>query len=123
MRSATHRLIDAWRRWGQRHRLAQAVILNWAFGVSIGAFCAGLLLAFDIFGLRSLLWRSDVAFVGTAMLCAAFAFTFGGVVAAAAVMQFDESDDEPRGRRRRAGPQRPQEPVAAPVRAEAQRRR
>jgi len=59
------------------------------------------LLAFDIFGLRSLLWRSNIAFVGSAMLCAAFAFTFGGVVAAAAVMQFDESDDEPRGRRRR----------------------
>ena len=123
MRSAAHHLIDAWRRWGQRHRLAQAMVLNWAFGMGIGVFCAGLLLAFDIFGLRSLLWRSDIAFVGTAMLCAAFAFTFGGVVAAAAVMQFDESDNEPRGRRRRAGPRRPQEPVVAPVRAEAQRRR
>jgi len=123
MQGRAHQLIDAWRRWGRRHRLAQAVILNWAFGMGIGVFCAGLLLGFDIFGIRSLLWRSDVAFVGSAMLCAAFAFTFGGVVAAAAVMQLDESNDAPRGRRRRAGPQRPQEPVAAPVRAEAQRRR
>jgi len=123
MRSAIHRRLEAWRRWGRRHRLAQAMVLNWAFGMGIGAFCAALLLAFDIFGVRSLLWRSDVAFVGAAMLCAAFAFTFGGVVAAAAVMQLDESDDKPRGRRRRAGPQPPQEPVAATIRAEAQRRR
>ena len=123
MRSAAHHLIDAWRRWGQRHRLAQAMVLNWAFGMGIGVFCAGLLLAFDIFGIRSLLWRSDVAFVGTAMLCAAFAFTFGGVIAAAAVMQFDESDDEPRGRRRRGLALRPQNPVAAAVRAESRRRR
>ena len=101
MRSAAHHVIDPWRRWGERHRLARAMVLNWAFGMAIGVFCASLLLAFDIFGLRSLLWRSNIAFVGSAMLCAAFVFTFGGVVAAAAVMQFDESDDEPRGRRRR----------------------
>jgi hypothetical protein len=123
MHSAAHQLIDVWRRWGERHRLAQAMILNWAFGMGIGVFCAALLLAFDIFGLRSLLWRSDVAFVGSAMLGAAFAFTFGGVVAAAAVMQFDESDGEPRGRRRRARASPPREPVAAPVRAESRRRR
>jgi hypothetical protein len=123
MRSAAHYLIDAWRRWGERHRPAQAMILNWAFGMGIGVFCAALLLAFDIFGIRSLLWRSDVAFVGSAMLCAAFAFTFGGVVAAAAVMQFDESDDDPRGRRQRADLPRPRQAVAASVRAEAKRRR
>jgi hypothetical protein len=123
MQGRAHQLIDAWRHWGQRHRLAQAVILNWAFGMGIGVFCAGLLLAFDIFGLRSLLWRSDVALVGSAMLCAAFAFTFGGVVAAAAVMQLDESDDEPRGRGRRAQASRPQQPAAAAVRAESRRRR
>ena len=123
MRSAAHHLIDAWRRWGERHRLAQAMVINWAFGMGIGAFCAALLLAFDIFGLRSLLWRSDVAFVGSAMLCAAFAFTFGGVVAAAAIMQFDESNDEPRGRRRRVRLPSSRQPVAAPVHAEAPRRR
>ena len=123
MQNGAHQLIDAWRRWGQRHRLAQAMILNWAFGMGIGVFCAGLLLAFDIFGLRSLLWRSDVAYLGSAMLCAAFAFTFGGVVAAAAVMQFDESNDEPRGWRRRARASRTQQSVAAPVRARSLRRR
>jgi hypothetical protein len=122
MQSGSH-LIDAWRRWGDRHRLARAMILNWAFGMGIGVFCAALLLVFDVFGLRSLLWRSDVAAMGAAMLCAAFAFTFGGVVAAAAVMQFDESGDEPRGRRRRVPPPRPRQTIAAPVRAEAPPRR
>ena len=124
MRSTANHLIDAWRRWGRRHRLAQAMVLNWAFGMSIGIFCAALLLVFDFFGIRSLLWRSDVAIVGSAMLCAAFAFTFGGVVAAAAVMQLGEPGDEPRGRRRRrVGLQGRQEPAAAPVRAEARRGR
>jgi hypothetical protein len=117
MQSRAHHLIDAWRRWGLRHRLAQAMILNWAFGMGIGVFCAALLLAFDNLGLRSLLWRSNVAFVGSAMLCASFGFTFGGVVAAAAVMLLDESDNEPRGRRRhRARASLSQQPVAAPVR-------
>jgi len=123
MQDAIGERLDVWRRWGQRHRLAQAMILNWAFGMAIGVFCAALLLAFDVFGLRSLLWRSDVAFVGSAMLCAAFAFTFGGVVAAAAVMQFDESNDRPGGRRRRAQPPSPQLPTPAAVRAEIRRRR
>jgi hypothetical protein len=123
MPSAADHLIDAWRRWGQRHRLAQAMILNWAFGMGIGVFCAALLLAFDIFGIRSLLWRSDVAFVGSAMLCAAFAFTFGGVVAAAAVMQFDETSDEPSGRGRRVKTLRSRQSVAAAVRARSPGRR
>jgi hypothetical protein len=123
MSGAGHRLIGAWRSWGARHRLAQAMIVNWAFGMGVGVFCAGLLLAFDVFGIRSLLWRSDVAFVGSAMLCASFAFTFGGVVAAAAVMQFDESDDQPRGRRRRTRRAGLRRPFATPVRAEAPRRR
>ena len=40
----------------------------------------------------------------------------------AAVMQLDVSCDEPRGRRGRVGPQHPQEPVVAPVRAASRRR-
>jgi len=49
------------------------MIVNWAFGMGVGVFCAALLLAFDVFRIRSLLWRSDIAFVGSAMLCSAFA--------------------------------------------------
>ena len=104
MRSAIKSRIGAWRRWSARHRVARAMILNWAFGMAIGVFCAALLLAFDLFGVRSLLWRSDIAFVGSAMLCAAFAFTFGGVVCAAAVMSLgadEENGARPRGLRPR----------------------
>jgi hypothetical protein len=123
MQNSSRQWIGAWRRLGRRHRLAQAMIVNWAFGMGIGVFCAALLLAFDIFGVRSLLWRSDIAFVGSAMLCAAFAFTFGGVVAAGAVMQLGDPNDTPRGgRRRRYRAPRPQ-PIAASARAELRRRR
>jgi hypothetical protein len=104
MKSARSGLTKTWRRWGARDRLVRAMIVNWAFGMATGVFCALLLLAFDFFGLRSLLWRSDVAITGVAMLCAAFAFTFGGVVCAAAVMSVgadEEATTRPRGLRLR----------------------
>jgi len=121
MRRAIEQRIEAWRAWGARHRLARAMILNWAFGMAIGVFCAALLLVFDLFGLRSLLWRSNVAIVGSAMLCAAFAFTFGGVVAAAAVMQFDQSEDHRRGGRRRSRQPPPCAPAASTSSPQARR--
>ena len=93
--------------------------VNWAFGMGIGLFCGALLLAFDVFDLRSLLWRSDIPLAGAAMLCAAFAFTFGGVVCAAAIMQLDDEDDSPRGRSLRSP--HPRSAVAAPLAARAPR--
>jgi hypothetical protein len=83
-------------RWRASDRIVRAVIANWIGGMIVGLVCAALLLALDCFGLRSLLWRSDVCALGTIMLCLMFAFTFGGIVCAAAVMQFG-CDDEPRG--------------------------
>ena len=82
-----------------RDPLVRAMIVNWAFGMAIGVFCALLILAFDFVGLRSLLWRSDALIPGLVLLCASFAFTFGGVVCAAAVMSFG-SDDDSLGKRR-----------------------
>ena len=99
MQGKRSRLNAAWRRWGARQPLARAMIVNWAFGMAIGGFCAGLLLAFDFFGVRSLLWRSDALIPGLVLLCASFAFTFVGVVCAAAVMSFG-SDDDSLGKRR-----------------------
>jgi hypothetical protein len=123
MQDRRSRFNAAWRRWGARQPLARAMIVNWAFGMAIGGFCAGLLLAFDFFGVRSLLWRSDALIPGVALLCAGFAFTFGGVVCAAAVMGF-AADDDSRGRRpgmriREAPPPRPS---AAPIAADPPRR-
>lgn len=102
MQSKRSRLNAAWRRLIVRDRLVRTMIVNWAFGMAIGLFCAFLLLALDFAGIRSLLWRSDALISGLALLCAGFAFTFGGVVCAAAVMHFgadDDSQGKPRGRR------------------------
>ncbi len=124
MQSRRSRLNAAWRRWGARDPLVRAMIVNWAFGMATGVFCALLILAFDFFGLRSLLWRSDALIAGVAMLCAAFAFTFGGVVCAAAVMSFSADDDageRPRGLRLRSAPWR--RLTAAPIAVDPPRRR
>lgn len=105
MRKKRSFLNVAWRRWGARDRLVRGMIVNWAFGMAIGVFCALLILAFDFVGLRSLLWRSDALIPGVVLLCASFAFTFGGVVCAAAVMSLGADDDsraKPRGLRLRS---------------------
>jgi hypothetical protein len=86
-------------------RLVRAMIVNWFGGMIAGLVCAGLVLAFDVMGIRALLWSSDVFLAGTITLFASFAFSFGGVVCAAAVMRFGSDEDKPpRGRRSRAKP-------------------
>jgi hypothetical protein len=96
-------------RWRAMDRVVRAVIANWISGMIVGLVSAASLLAFDSFGIRSLLWRSDVHALGTIMLFLMFVFTFGGIVCGAAVMQIgDDDDDEPRGgRRARVAPLRP----------------
>ncbi len=114
MRKKRSGLNAAWRRWGARDRLVRAMIVNWAFGMAVGVFCALLILAFDFVGLRSLLWRSDALIPGLVLLCASFAFTFGGVVCAAAVMSVgadDESRGKPKGLRLRSSPRRQPSPA------------
>lgn len=91
------------RRWRRMDRLLRLMIANWIVGMLVGIVCATLLLAFDFAGIRSLLWRSDMPITGALMLMAAFAFSFGGLVCAAAVMRGDDDDDHrgpPRGGRK-----------------------
>lgn len=100
--------------------IARMIVLHWVLGASLGAACAGALLAFDPIGLRPLLVHSDALIPGLVMLFVGFATTFGGVVAATAVMfqKKDDDDDErgpPSGGRRQRVP--PGEPVFAHVRA------
>ena len=86
------------RRWRRLDRVVRMMIANWALGIGVGAALAAATLAFDALGLRSLLWRSDVAALGSAVFIALFALTFGGVVAATAAMRAGrDDDDEPRG--------------------------
>jgi hypothetical protein len=91
---------DAQRRWRRVDRLVRLMIVNWLGGMAVGVICAALALAFDVAGLRTLLWSSDVALLGAAMLIAAFAFSFGGIVCAAAVMRAGDDDEPPRGGRK-----------------------
>jgi hypothetical protein len=101
MQSVGSRVAARWRRRGVEHPVARAMGLAWAIGVGVGLVCAALLLVFDIFGLRSLLWPSDIPFTGAAMLCAAFAFTFGGLHCAAAAVWIDDRGHARQGRRLR----------------------
>jgi len=124
MNNARVRAHSALRRWGPRDPLVRAMVVNWAFGMAIGVFCAVLLLALDFVGIRSLLLRSDMMIPGFVLLCAGFAFTFGGVVCAAAVMAFGTDEDakgKPRGLRLTRTPWR--RLAAARVIAEPPRRR
>ena len=106
----THAMTEISRRWRRMDRLVRMMITNWLVGMVVGVVCSALVLTLDVAGLRTLLWRSDMAVTGTVMLMAAFAFTFGGLVCAAAVMMADDDDDRgpPRGGRKFKLGSRPQ---------------
>lgn len=105
---------EAQRRWRRMDRLVRMMIVNWLSGMAVGVVCAALALIFDIAGLRTLLSNSDVAFLGAAMLIAACAFSFGGIVCATAVMRVSDEDEPPRGgRRARFAPERRSAPDAS----------
>ena len=100
MHALSARFSDAQDRWRRMDRVLRLMIANWLGGMAVGVVCASLALAFDVAGLRTLLWNSDVPILGTSMLIAAFAFSFGGIVCAAAVMRAGDDDEPPRGGRK-----------------------
>ena len=73
--------------------IVRLVVTHWILGALTGIGCAGFLLACDVAHLRSLLAHSDVAAAGLALLFGGFAITFGGVVAATAVMLVAPDED------------------------------
>ncbi len=86
------------RRWRRMDRVVRMIIGHWTLGFGAGAVMAMGLLLFDFLGLRSLLWRSNIAAVGMIVFVAMFGLTFGGVIAASAAMRAgQDDDDEPRG--------------------------
>ena len=99
MNAVVNFIADARYSWRRMDPLVRTIIANSILGVAVGQVCVALLLGFDFFGIRSLLWRSDVTLAGTLLLCAGFAITFGGLVSAGAVMTFDADRDpaKPRG--------------------------
>ncbi len=103
------------RNWRRQDRLVRTMIANWLGGMVVGVVFAVVLLWLDVSGLRTLLWRSDMPITATLMLMGAFAFTFGGLVCAAAVMMAGHDDDlgPPRGGRKFKLTGRPQYALAS----------
>lgn len=69
-----------------RRRVIRLVVFNWIFGVLFGWACAGATLIFDFAGLRTLMIAADAVVPAVVLLFSGFAITFGGLVAATAVM-------------------------------------
>ena len=103
------------RRWRSTDPVVRLMVGNGALGMALGALLATGILLFDVLGLRTLLWRSDVRLAGSILFIGWFALTFGGVVAAgAAILAGRDDDDEPRGG--------PKVPLRIPALAYAARR-
>lgn len=66
--------------------VVRMIVSHWVMGMGVGALAAGLFLALDVGGMRSLILRSDAGIAGIVLLFAGFSVTFGGVISASAVM-------------------------------------
>jgi hypothetical protein len=83
------------------NRLVRMMIFNWVFGWAVGFACAGGVLASNIGHIRDMMFRSDAFWPFAALLFGSFGLTFGGVVAATAIMLLptEERDDQGGGTR------------------------
>ncbi len=79
--------------------LIRLYIRHVAIGFGIAAVFVGLLIGFDVAGLRHLILTSDKGWLAVLMLFLANGVVFAGVQFAIAVMGMaeDDDDDEPRG--------------------------
>jgi hypothetical protein len=59
---------------------------NGLLGLAVGLICAGVLLADDFLGLRSMIWRSDGAAGDLVLLFGGFAASFGAIVSSTGIM-------------------------------------
>ena len=98
------------------NKLVRMMILNWAFGWAVGFVCAGGVLASNIGHIRDMMFRSDFFWQFSVLLFGSFGLTFGGVVAATAIMLLPTDE-----RSERSGGTR--EPVFLPAYAYARIRR
>ncbi len=98
-----------------RDPLVRIIIVNWIVGACLGVAFAAVILAADVGGMHSLMLGHNISVPALALLFGGFAITFGGVVAATAIMLIREDDDNDGGRSSRLQP--------VPVRASARERR
>ncbi len=98
-----------------RDPLVRIIIVNWIVGACLGVAFAAVILSADVRGMHSLMLGHNISVPALALLFGGFAITFGGVVAATAIMLIREDDDNDGGRSSRLQP--------VPVRASARERR
>jgi hypothetical protein len=79
------------------NRLVRMMIVNWAFGWAVGFVCAGALLASNLANIRVLMFKSEVELQFLLLLFGSFGMTFGGVVAATAIMLLPVDEEPGRG--------------------------
>ncbi|MFD2248990.1 hypothetical protein FHS82_001108 [Pseudochelatococcus lubricantis] len=84
-------------------------------GFSIAALFAGMLFGLDVAGLHTLVAASPVGMVAAGALTFLLCLTFGSIQMGIAVMQLEERDTPPRGRRLRLAPVPPRGGLGAPV--------
>jgi hypothetical protein len=79
--------------------VVRLIVTHWVIGAALGITCAAAMLWLDVAGLGTALVGADhVVWEGLALLFGGFACTFGGVVAAGAVMTVPCNDDGDDGR-------------------------
>ncbi len=100
-----------------RDPLIRIVIVNWILGACLGVAFAALMLAVDVGGLRGLMWGHTISIPALVLLFGGFAITFGGLVAATAIMMIKDDDDSDGGRSYRLVPI----PVRLPARGRGRR--
>jgi hypothetical protein len=98
------------------NRLVRMMIFNWAFGWAVGFACAAGVLVSNVGHIRDMMFKSDAMLQFLALLFGSFGMTFGGVVAATAVMLLPTDAENGRGGGTRA-------PVLLPAYAYAKIRR
>ncbi len=78
-------------------RLIKLYIVNVAIGFVLSAVFLGMVLAFDVAGLRHLILQTPTGWMAGAMVFFSNGIVFAGVQFAIAVMSLAERDEGPRG--------------------------
>ena len=79
------------------NRLVRMMIMNWAFGWAVGFVCAAGVLVSNVGHIWDLVAKSDSMGLFLVLLFGSFGLTFGGVVAATAIMLLPTQEEHGRG--------------------------
>jgi len=81
----------------KQNRLVRMMIFNWAFGWAVGFACAAGVLVSNVGHIRDMMFKSDAMWQFLLLMFGSFGLTFGGVVAATAIMLLPTDEEQGRG--------------------------